>query len=97
MGRPAELPDRLYPVEPITAFADDLSITRETTRITRYISDYRRRRQCQPGRLVTRPCARRVEHHGTKSSEFFHRQRATIEIAVVGEHLASRTSGGCFQ
>src|SRR5436305_15165150 len=90
MSRPAELADRLDPVECIATLAQDLRISRESTGITGNISDDR----CSgPGDfvcLLARAGTRRIKDHGLELVEIGAGHRTTEQVPMIGEDQAPR-------
>src|SRR3546814_5372392 len=75
MGRPAELPHRLHPVETITARDQQLRIAREARGVAADIGDRRHRRRRELPDLLLGPRARRVEDYGAKPVKLCGNQR----------------------
>ena len=85
MGRPAELADRLDPVETIAALDQRLRVAGEGGRVAGDVGDPRHGRAGEQGRLLLRAGAGRIEHHRLEAVQLGDVERAAEEVAMVDE------------
>ena len=94
MGGPAELADRLDPIEAVAALAQKLRIAREGPGIAGNKGDPRRLTVRQFHRLFAGAGAGRIDDDGVEAGGFGSGDRAAEQVAVIGEDLAAGLRGG---
>src|SRR5438309_729401 len=94
MGRPAELADRLHPVEAVAAVAQGFRVAGEGGGVARDVGDARGRGGGKLGDLLPSAGAGRIEDHGFEAAELRGGEGAAEEVAMVDEQLALGRVGG---